>query len=299
MLRASVKYKSVGFLPAAFLALSLLGGVVQAQKEMVKEIPYRGHLDLNGEPQTGDFDFVFGLYTSPTEGTCGPPETEECVWNNWFFGVQVFNGAFSVVLGSGIPLPDDVWQNDVLYLDIGVKVAGASTLTQLSGRQKILAVPYATRSETAKNYTVRGSLVVEGTTTLAATNINGATNISGGDLTIESTSSINVLGNLSVDDQKPFKFKRYNDITGNNMYDTGVSNVEWYAVIAGFNAKDGDIYEGGEPDSIIRCLLIECPPISGNPDNWCIWPELTSQNNHEEWDVIVLFIRRKLVEEMP
>jgi hypothetical protein len=176
----------------AFFTLSLVGTIVQAQTTSHK-IPYRGHLDLNGVPQSGDFDFRLDIQRE--DGTV--------LWSGQFLVVKVSAGAFLVTLGEGTAenplLGDNIWQNeenDGRYLAIGVRVSGEADYVPLSGRQRILAVPYAARAETAKNYHVTGTLAVDGAasfnggatvngqlnagnTTLGATIINGATTING------------------------------------------------------------------------------------------------------------------------
>ena len=142
-------------LPALGFAWSALAQSTQ------HEIPYQGLLDLDGVPQTGNFDFVFELYDSETEGDCAVAP-DNCLWNDEFPAVSIHRGRFSVLLGSNLALPDTVWQNDAVYLAIKVKQTADAEYTPLAGRKKIHAVPKAARAETAKNYHVTGDVVVEG-----------------------------------------------------------------------------------------------------------------------------------------
>ncbi len=160
-------------------AALLLGsaGVAFAQLSSSHQIPYQGHLDLDGVAVSGPFDFWFELYSTPDGGDCmrTPPPSTDCLWADEVTGVEVTGGAFSVVLGSvANPLGDAIWQNDV-YLGIRVMGGGDAGYTALTGRQRILAVPMAARAETAKNYHVTGTLVVDGATTLSGpTTVNAA-----------------------------------------------------------------------------------------------------------------------------
>lgn len=125
-------------------------------------IPYQGHLDLNGGPVTGAYDFRFALFSTATPsaaclGTSGCDGTS-LYWTE-HLGVTVSGGTFAVVLGEKKALTDAVLANPDLYLAIAVRRAG-DPYTVLQGTQRILAVPFAARAAAAKDYQVTGSVYV-------------------------------------------------------------------------------------------------------------------------------------------
>ncbi len=151
--------RTVSGLALVLFSLSVAGtGLAQSSESL---IAYQGVLDLDGIPQSGVFDFVFELYSAEFSGECETP-TAECLWDDAFPGISIHGGRFSVLLGGNAPLPDSVWQSDLVYLGIQIKGAGDSDYTQLAGRKRIVAVPYSARAATAKNYHVTGALVVDG-----------------------------------------------------------------------------------------------------------------------------------------
>jgi hypothetical protein len=117
--------------------VTLLAGDALAQNPPPPfEIPYRGVLEQDGVLVDGiSVDMQFDIYDAATGGTP--------IWTETHIGVPVAGGKFSVMLGS-TPSPIDIavlQQNPELY--IGVTVQGV----ELAGRQRLLAVPYARRSE--------------------------------------------------------------------------------------------------------------------------------------------------------
>lgn len=126
-------------------------------------LPYEGHLDLDGAPQQGSFDFRFGLFgTEAADASCLAEATLGCTaakWSEQASGVPVNAGTFSVALGSTQPLGDAVLASDDLYLAIAVR-KGSDPFTLLSGKQRLLGVPFAARAAAAKNYAVSGNLSV-------------------------------------------------------------------------------------------------------------------------------------------
>ncbi len=132
------------------------------------QIPYQGRLELDGVAVSGQYDFWFELYPTPTGGDCQAAPSVDCLWADEILGVEVTGGAFSVVLGSvANPLGDVIWQNAEVYLGIRVASPGDG-YTPLAGRQRILAVPMAAQAATAKSYHVTGTLQVDGVATLAS-----------------------------------------------------------------------------------------------------------------------------------
>jgi hypothetical protein len=96
-------------------------------------IPYRGVLSQDGAPVTQpDVQMTFSLYTTPTQG--------QAIWGPEDQSVMVTDGNFTVNLGAVLPIPDAVFGQAALYLDI--RVEGKP----MSGRQRLLSVPFARAS---------------------------------------------------------------------------------------------------------------------------------------------------------
>ncbi len=115
------------------------------------QIPYQGMLELGGVPVDGPKEFVFTLYTSETS-----EDENDIVWISNPRTLQVSRGYFATVLGdetdAGNRIAAAVFAEPVLY--IGMKVDGV----ELSGRQRILAVPYAQNGMPGKTFVVDGKI---------------------------------------------------------------------------------------------------------------------------------------------
>jgi len=94
---------------------------------------YQGRLNESGIPVTGQYDFQFSLWNSPTNGHVLAPALV-------VGGLSVTNGLFAALLDFGAgPV-----SGDALWLRIGVKPTGADTPFQvLSPRQPLTPAPYA------------------------------------------------------------------------------------------------------------------------------------------------------------
>ncbi|MFW5878182.1 MAG: hypothetical protein ACOCVR_00040 [Myxococcota bacterium] len=147
----------------AVAALMTISGPALSQTSNAGEMSYHGHLDLDGVPMNGLFNFRFEIYSHESEGDCSAdPRPATCLWTEEHVDVQVAAGIFSVVLGgAGVPLPDSIWQSPETYLGIRVS-APDEPYVSLSGRQRILSLPAAARADGARDYVVTGSLTVEG-----------------------------------------------------------------------------------------------------------------------------------------
>jgi hypothetical protein len=93
---------------------------------------YQGHLQNNGNPATGTYNFTFTLFATNVNGTAvaGP------VTNN---GVSVNNGLFTTTINFG----SNVFTGTANWLQIGVATNGTGTFTVLVPRQQLTPVPYA------------------------------------------------------------------------------------------------------------------------------------------------------------
>jgi len=113
-------------------------GVVRARGLLAQTTPhlinYQGMLtDDTGNPISGTKTLAFGVFSS---GTSSLP-----LWQENHPGVQVDNGAFSVLLGSISAVPDTLFDEPERWLEI--QVDGVT----LSPRQRFASVPYALNAD--------------------------------------------------------------------------------------------------------------------------------------------------------
>lgn len=103
---------------------------------------YQGQLLLNSEAVTGNFDLQFRLRPAlSSTNQVGPTLTNS--------PTGVTNGLFIVTLDFG-----DVWANNPLYLEIGLRTNGsASAYNILSPTQLITSAPYAVQALQSANFT--------------------------------------------------------------------------------------------------------------------------------------------------
>ena len=104
-------------------------------------------------------------------------------------------------------------------------------------------------------------------------------------LTVAGQANLN--GNVRIDGDYPIKIERYTNLGDDISHDTGYSTADWNAVIAGFQANDGDIQE----DNAGRIIQMKMVKIGGS---WYIWADFRTHNNNESWDVDVMFIRTSM-----
>ncbi|MFH1812244.1 MAG: polymer-forming cytoskeletal protein [Pseudomonadota bacterium] len=133
------------------------GAQAWAQPTGFEQIPYQGRLEHNGEAQTGDFDFQFVI--EDVDGVI--------LWSDVLPAVPVRSGNFAVTLGAGVPFPPGLWLYKDLYLTIQVRPKDSGAFTALAGRQHLLSVPYAQRSQAAGDYHVTGTLAVDNGASIA------------------------------------------------------------------------------------------------------------------------------------
>lgn len=113
-------------------------------------IPYKGYLELNGVPVTGQRNVRFRLYESDTSATA--------LWTGATQSVQVSSGHFTAYIGQGATVLNLTHlRRDQLW--IGVEVDGV----QLAGRQRLLSTAHAITAAQAQDFTVAGNLRVNGT----------------------------------------------------------------------------------------------------------------------------------------
>jgi hypothetical protein len=101
---------------------------------------YQGHLSMAGSPANGNFDLVFALYDSPSNGyQQGPSITN--------LGVPVTNGLFLVTNDFGAA----PWNGQALWLQLQVRTNNGGAFTTLSPLQPALSSPYSIQSLNAIN----------------------------------------------------------------------------------------------------------------------------------------------------
>lgn len=115
-----------------FVALLLS---VHATMAQTTAFTYQGRLTDSSLPANGIYDFQFKLFDAPMGGsqvgsTLSPAN------------VPVSNGVFTVTLDFGAA----AFPGANRFLDIGVRLAGGSSFTQLTPRQPITSTPYAIRA---------------------------------------------------------------------------------------------------------------------------------------------------------
>ena len=131
--------KRIGIMVAAtaFAAVSVYTIAAEPQLDG-RTIPYQGYLELNGAPAPGDLpvSMIFEL----TDGNDSANS-----WTETHPGVVLSNGRFSVSLGSvagGVPS----WAFTTEALDLRIAVGNGDFL---ANKQRIQAVPYAVRADSA------------------------------------------------------------------------------------------------------------------------------------------------------
>jgi hypothetical protein len=101
-------------------------------------INYQGMLtDDAGIPLNDSYDLTFSIYRDSTGGSA--------IWTETHTGVLVQDGLFNAVLGSGVLIPDSVFEWSVAYL--GIKIG---TQDELSPRTRFTSVGYAYRARWAE-----------------------------------------------------------------------------------------------------------------------------------------------------
>ena len=265
-------------------------------------IPYQGMLEKNGQLVNAigsdRVSFRVSLWDAPTDGVRVWPEADQ-ISEYEEHSVNVYSGRFAFHIGSEVPYRH-VADTD-LYLDIQLMGSADPGFVPLGGRQRFVSSPFAVAAERADtDFYVPGRLGVGTDAPDREVDIQGAARVSGeltaaGPVTIDgdmqTNGLLNVLGELQVDGQKPFMWSRYYHPANAVSYDTGMSSDDWWAVIAGFSADWGDIYEDGNRTIVVRCRMVE-----SLSNTWVIEKDFASHNNHEVWTVDVLFIRKRLVD---
>jgi hypothetical protein len=108
------------------------------KQDVPREINYQGWLGNASDTTalTGNYNMVFSIYDSATEGTQ--------LWTETQNSVNVNRGIFNVLLGSLTPIPVNIFDGKALYIDVWI---GGEFL---SPRKKIISVGYSIKAEVCK-----------------------------------------------------------------------------------------------------------------------------------------------------
>ena len=133
-------------------------------------IPYRGTLEQDGQPYDGGISMVFRIHD----------ETDTLVFEE-LQQVQVFQGRFSVLLGSTgeeavLALSRAVADADSLFLSIALRQGDAAE-TLLANRQRFLPVPYAFWTTASTDLHVGNSLSVAGHAEAGTLGVSGQASV--------------------------------------------------------------------------------------------------------------------------
>ncbi len=156
-------------------ALLILGVTALADQDSATDgvprlIPYRGTLEQDGQPYDGGITMVFRIHD----------EADALVFEE-AQEVQVFQGRFSVLLGSTGPDPlaaltAAVTDADQLFLSVALR-RGDDAETLLSNRQRFLPVPYALWTTASTDLRVGNTLNVAGHTDSGTLGVSGQASV--------------------------------------------------------------------------------------------------------------------------
>ncbi len=122
-----------------------------------RAFPYRGTLNLDGSPYTGQIDLSLELSDAPNllNPDCRHTETHD--------GVSVFAGAFRVNVGTtGAALDGCVFDQEEIYLKVKVRSAGEGEFVTLGQPQRIRPVPFAYWAAEGSDVAIGGNTTYQG-----------------------------------------------------------------------------------------------------------------------------------------
>lgn len=131
-------------LASAMLALSTVMALAAHGGGPPRLIPYQATLEHDGEPVTHDVDLALRLFDAPTAG--------DELWVETLTDVPVEAGRLALVLGEVMPLPDEVFDQDQLWLELTVDG------TTLASRQRVLPAVQAVAARQASTFKVTHQL---------------------------------------------------------------------------------------------------------------------------------------------
>lgn len=122
-----------------------------------RTVAYSGELAQNGRPFAGTAALTFFIVNDPAHGRGA------ALWSETHPTVNVRAGTFEVELGTITAFPAALFDSPMLY--VGIEVNG----TPLAGRQRLVSAPAAITTADANDFTVRGTLSVNGNATTQGT----------------------------------------------------------------------------------------------------------------------------------
>ena len=121
---------------AALVSLAIVMFAAAAPAATPGQVSYQGLLlDQQGAPITGNVNLLFTIFNAASGGSA--------LWTESHPSVAALNGVYDVVLGATTPITPAVVAGGSLFLQITVN---GETLVP---RQRLVAVPYAIRAESA------------------------------------------------------------------------------------------------------------------------------------------------------
>jgi hypothetical protein len=175
-------------------------------------INYQGRLlDTSGEPvPDGNYELSFTIYDASTGGLAKWSETQS--------SVAVIDGLFNVVMGSVVPLTDDIFSEDSRYLEVSVQGQVISSRTQFT------SVSYAHRIGTidgAEAGELSGSLKISPSEFKAIG--NALTVVDDNDQTVFEI-SVDATGSTTVSFYEPVDSKQ-GSVAGAKVLDISVNDM--------------------------------------------------------------------------
>lgn len=172
-------WPSLGVALLAVFAVSLLARGQLAGPRGI-HIPYRGHLEQDGVPFTGELSLQFHVYN---EAAGGSP----CFSTGWL-ATSVLEGAFATEIG---PVPDGCVIGRPLYLEVSLDAGGGPR--PLTGRQRVVPVVGAVSSG-AGDFYVEGRLDMRGALSVAGTlSVGGQLEVSSAETTSATVADLTVM----------------------------------------------------------------------------------------------------------
>ena len=221
---APLLYSALGGLVTGLVILSAVAIADQdpSTDGVPRLIPYRGTLEQDGQPYDGGISMIFRIHD----------ETDTLVFEE-LQQVQVFQGRFSVLLGSTgeeavLALSRAVADADSLFLSIALRQGDAAE-TLLANRQRFLPVPYAFWTTASTDFHVGNSLSVAGHAEAGTLGVSGQASVA----TLGVLEGATVGGDLGVGGELS---------AGGDIVSAG--NLEMEGRFINFRARDG-VGDGG------------------------------------------------------
>jgi len=228
------KRSFIGVLLAGILLICITGGTMAAPDL----INYQGMIKTSaGVPLAGTVTLQFSLYNAPSDGTM--------VWGEVQNTVQVTNGIYNVLLGSGTllpgspPLTANLFSTANLWLQVTV---GGEPLTP---RQQLTSVPFALKASNADNATLLNGQLASAFGSAAdllatQTNITSLQTL----LTSLNTTITTLQAQISADKAKPQKITNFHGtamMLSSGAYKIAGKQLVKIAITSATAAEDGTL----------------------------------------------------------